>query len=84
VRSSLALNTNIHSASPNNVLRAVLDGVNVPSLGPAGAMPAFRDSFDDRQVAELTAYLRARFASDKPAWSGLADAAALQRNAERH
>jgi nicotinate dehydrogenase subunit B len=75
-RPSLAFNTNVHSADPNNVLRAVLDGVNVPALGPAGAMPAFRGSFDDRQVADLLAYLRARFASDKPAWTRLADAAA--------
>jgi nicotinate dehydrogenase subunit B len=79
VRPSLAFNTNMHSADPNNVLRAVLDGVNVPALGPTGAMPAFRTSFDDRQIADLLAYLRARFASDKPAWTGLADAAARRR-----
>jgi nicotinate dehydrogenase subunit B len=78
-RPSLALNTNMHNADPNNVLRAVLDGVNVPALGPAGAMPAFRASFDDRQVADLLAYLRARFANDKPAWTGLAAAAARRR-----
>jgi nicotinate dehydrogenase subunit B len=79
---SLALNTNVHSADPNNVLRAVLDGVNIPASGPAGAMPAFRSSFDDGQIADLLAYLRARFASDKPAWTRLADAAAQQRGAE--
>jgi nicotinate dehydrogenase subunit B len=31
-------------------------------------MPSFAGSLTDRQLAELTAYLRARFASDKPAW----------------
>ncbi len=83
-RTSLALNTNVHSARPNNVLRAVLDGVNVPALGPHGAMPAFRCSLDDAQLAELLAYVRARFASDKPAWTGLADAAARQRGGGRN
>jgi nicotinate dehydrogenase subunit B len=78
-RTSLALNTNVHGATPNNVLRAVLDGVNVATLGPAGAMPAFRGSLDDRQVGELLSYLRARFAGDKPAWTGLAEATARSR-----
>jgi nicotinate dehydrogenase subunit B len=78
-RASLALNTNVHGATPTNVLRAVLDGVNVATLGPEGAMPAFRGSLDDRQIGELLSYLRARFASDKPAWTGLAEATARSR-----
>jgi nicotinate dehydrogenase subunit B len=67
-RPSLALNTNLHSADPNNVRRAILEGVNAPALGHLGAMPAFGGSFDARQIQALLAYLRARFASDKPAW----------------
>jgi nicotinate dehydrogenase subunit B len=47
-------------------------------------MPAFRGSFDDAQIAALLAYLRARFASDKPAWTRIADAAAELRGAERN
>jgi len=74
-RPSLALNTNLHGANPNNVIRAVLDGVNIPAMGHRGAMPSFRSSFDDRQIADLLGYLRARFASDKPSWSVLTDAA---------
>ena len=39
-----------------------------PPAGRAGpAMPAFGDSFSDRQLADITAYLRARF-TDKPPW----------------
>lgn len=68
-RPSLALNTNLHSADPNNVRRAIEGGVNAPLLGHLGAMPAFRDSFDARQMRELLAYLRARFAGDQPAWT---------------
>jgi nicotinate dehydrogenase subunit B len=65
---SLALNSNLHGADPSNVRRAILEGVNAPSLGAAGAMPAFGNSLDARQMRELLGYLRARFASDKAAW----------------
>jgi nicotinate dehydrogenase subunit B len=76
---SLALNTNLHSADPTNVLRAVLDGVNVPGLAHLGAMPGFRHSLDDAQLADLLGYLRARFASEESAWSDLEAAAARAR-----
>ncbi len=36
-------------------------------------MPAFAYHLDDAQIAELAAYLRARFAPDKAAWDGLAE-----------
>jgi nicotinate dehydrogenase subunit B len=75
-RPSLALNTNLHSATPRNAIRAVLDGVNVPGLAHRGAMPSFRSSFDDRQIADLLGYVQARFAPDRPAWSELSETAA--------
>jgi nicotinate dehydrogenase subunit B len=78
-RPSLALNTNLHSANPDNVLQAILEGVNIPALGPLGSMPSFRGSLDDRQLADLLSYLRTRFAADKPAWMNLTDAAARVR-----
>jgi nicotinate dehydrogenase subunit B len=34
-------------------------------------MPAFRDVLDDRQIAELAGYMRARFAPQQPAWTDL-------------
>jgi nicotinate dehydrogenase subunit B len=34
-------------------------------------MPSFATSLNDRQLTDLAAYLRARFASDKPAWPGV-------------
>ena len=79
-RPTLALNTNLHSATATNTLRAVLDGVNVPGLGQHGAMPAFRASLDDRQIADLLGYVRARFAGNQPAWTGLAAMAARVRD----
>jgi len=81
-RPSLALNSNLHSAVPTNAIRALLDGVNVPSLAHRGAMPSFRTSFDDRQIADLLAYLQARFAPNRPAWRELSETAARLREAE--
>jgi nicotinate dehydrogenase subunit B len=69
LRPSLALNTNLHAASSNNVRRAILDGVDAPALGQLGAMPGFRGRFDEGQMRELLDYVRARFASDKAAWA---------------
>jgi nicotinate dehydrogenase subunit B len=78
-RPSLALNTNLHGARPDNVIRAILDGVNVPALGHLGSMPAFRTSLDDRQIADLLGYIRVRFADGKAAWTNTADVAARLR-----
>ena len=74
---SLALNSGLQSARPDNLIQSVLHGVAVQSA--TGDMPAFKDSLSDGQVAELAAALRARFAPGKPAWSGLADAVARIR-----
>jgi len=85
---SLALNSNIHSDRPDNLLQAVLTGMDAPAALAARAtgearevmsMPAFARSFSDRQLADLAAYVRARFAPGKPAWGGLQDAAAAVR-----
>jgi len=75
----LALNSNLHSARPDNLLRVMLDGIQQPATREIGFMPAFRDALDDRQLAELAAYLRARFAPGKPPWQGLEAAAARVR-----
>jgi nicotinate dehydrogenase subunit B len=68
-RPRLALNSNLHSASPDNLIQVILHGIAAPASPDLGYMPAFRDSFDDRQVAELVGYLRAQFAPQKPAWT---------------
>jgi nicotinate dehydrogenase subunit B len=43
-------------------------------------MPAFRDSFNDQQISALVGYLRARFASDAPEWTNVADISARLRH----
>ncbi|MFM0096979.1 molybdopterin-dependent oxidoreductase [Paraburkholderia nemoris] len=65
---SLALNTNLHSTTPDNLIRVILDGIGSPARPELGTMPAYRDSFNDAQVAELVTYLRQQFAGGKPAW----------------
>ena len=86
VLSSLALNSNLHADTPDNLIQAVLGGVEAPAIlaettgreaPEVMSMPAFRDTLNETQLKELTDYLRARFAPDKPAWSDTS--AALQR-----
>ncbi|WP_341988898.1 molybdopterin cofactor-binding domain-containing protein [Azorhizobium sp. AG788] len=71
VRPSLALNTNVHAARPDNLIRVILEGIPSPAARDLGDMPAFRDSLDDGQVAALVRYIRAKFAPDAPPWDGL-------------
>ncbi|MES2990372.1 MAG: molybdopterin cofactor-binding domain-containing protein [Pseudomonadota bacterium] len=78
---ALALNTNLHSDAPDNLLRVILEGIREPATREIGFMPAFRDNLDDNQIAQLAAYMRQRFAPDKPAWSDLAAASARVRAA---
>ena len=70
-RPSLALNSNLHSHGPDNLIRIVLHGIAEPASSDLGYMPAFNDALDDDQVAKLISYLRKQFAPDKPAWSDL-------------
>lgn len=79
----LALNTNLHSERPDNLIRTVLDGIWQPAYVEIGHMPAFGRALDDQQIAELAAYLRQRFAPDRPAWTDLAGTVARLRTAVR-
>jgi nicotinate dehydrogenase subunit B len=77
-RPHLAWGTPLHEDNPNDTVRIILKGLASPA-GPTGpTMPAFADMLDDRQVAELVAYLRSRF-TGKPAWPDLGNAVAQAR-----
>ncbi len=73
IRPSLAFNSNLHSDRPDNLIRVILDGAAGPAAGQHGAMPAFRDTLTDRQLADLVAYLRGRFAPGRPAWQDVGE-----------
>jgi nicotinate dehydrogenase subunit B len=70
-RPSLALNSNLHSTAPDNLIQVILHGITTPVSSDLGYMPAFKDSLNDAQVAELAAYLRRQFAPDRPAWTDI-------------
>jgi nicotinate dehydrogenase subunit B len=79
VRPALALNTNVHAADPDNLIRVILDGIPKPAAAALGDMPGFRDSFSDAQIAALVNYLRGSFAPGAPAWGGVEQAVARLR-----
>jgi nicotinate dehydrogenase subunit B len=80
-RPSLALNSNLHSAAPDNLIQVILHGISAPASSDLGYMPGFKDSFNDRQVAELVSWLRRQFAPDKPPWTGIDAAISRLRQA---
>jgi nicotinate dehydrogenase subunit B len=83
-RPSLALNSNLHSAVPDNLIQVILHGIAAPASSDLGYMPGFKDSFNDRQVAELVSWLRRQFAPDKPPWTGVDAAIGRARQAKAH
>jgi nicotinate dehydrogenase subunit B len=80
---SLALNSNVHSASPDNLIQVILHGIEKPVSSDLGYMPAFKGSLNDGQVAELIAYLRQQFAPDKAPWSDVTATVARIRQSGR-
>ena len=78
-RPSLALNSNLHSAVPDNLIQVILHGIASPVSSDLGYMPGFKDSMTNDQLAELVGYLRRQFAPDKPPWTGVQAAASQAR-----
>jgi nicotinate dehydrogenase subunit B len=77
----LTLNTNLHSAHPDNLIRIILEGVQRPASRDIGFMPSFAQSLSDTQIAELVGWMRARYAPQQPAWQNLPEAVARVRGA---
>ena len=80
----LALNTNLHSDKPDNVIRVILEGVRKPASQAIGFMPSFSAQLDDEQLESLVNYMRARFAPDKPVWNNLEQSIARIRQETAH
>jgi len=80
----LALNSNLHSDRPDNLVQVILHGIDNAAIGEAGSMPAFGTSLNDEQIAELASFLRRQFASDKPAWPNVAATVARLRGGGLH
>ena len=82
VNPPLALNSNLHSSRPDNLINIILNGLRDPATQDIGFMPAFKDALSDAQIAELASYMRSRYAPAEPAWPNLsADIARLRKTA---
>ena len=75
----LALNANLHSTRPDNLLRTIVEGLQRPAFPQIGHMPAFGHALDDRQLVELAGWMRQRFAPQQPPWADLPAAVARVR-----
>ena len=84
VNTPLALNSQLASDRPDNLIRTILDGVRAPATKDLGFMPAFRESLSDRQIADLAGYMRARFAPQAAPWTELPTQVARVRAAPGH
>ncbi len=82
---SLASNTNVHSAVPDNLIKVIQQGISQPATPDLGYMPGFKDSLSNTQISDLAAYLRHRFAPQEPQWQGLLEKVAyLKANPGTH
>ncbi|MDS7595471.1 cytochrome c [Agrobacterium tumefaciens] len=57
-RPELGLNSSLFLDKPDNLIHVILDGINAQDGAPGLVMPAFRQAFDDREIASLVNYLR--------------------------
>ncbi len=80
VNPPLALNSNLHSNRPDNLINTILNGVQDPATQDIGYMPAFKYALNDAQIAELANYMRRRYAPGEAVWGNLpADIARLRQ-----
>jgi mono/diheme cytochrome c family protein len=78
---SLGQHTSVHGPDPRNVIHVILHGIQPPEGTVGAIMPAFADTLNDAQIAEIVSYLRARF-SGGPQWSNIAGEIARIRRQE--
>ncbi len=80
VNPPLALNSNLHSTRPDNLINTILNGIREPATQEVGYMPGFKYALSDAQITELARYMRSRYAPSEAAWGNLpADIARLRK-----
>jgi mono/diheme cytochrome c family protein len=77
-RPSLAMSSAVNADSPRNAINLVLQGIPLRGSAASHFMPPFAHTLDDRQVADVLAYMRVHIAR-RPAWPDLDDAVAKIR-----
>ncbi|MBP0588146.1 c-type cytochrome [Paraburkholderia sp. LEh10] len=66
-RPTLAFSTAVNAGTPRNAVQMILNGITWHGEDSINYMPAFSGVYDDRQIADLVAYVRGAYAT-KPAW----------------
>ena len=66
----LNTSTAVQADDPGNVLRVILGGIRPNPARPGPQMPSYATMLSDEQVAAVAAYVRARYAPERPAWTG--------------
>ena len=79
-RPTLAFSTAVNADTPRNAIQMMFNGIGWHGDDTLNYMPSFIDQYDDAQIADLAAYVRATY-TDRPAWSG-ADAMAAKLRKE--
>ena len=69
---SLGQHTSIHAPDPRNVIHVIVGGIQPPEGTVGAIMPAFADTLNNTQIADIVRYLRARF-SREPQWQNIGD-----------
>jgi nicotinate dehydrogenase subunit B len=80
----LALNSNLHSDRPDNLLQVIVNGIHEPASRELGFMPGFGNALSDAQINELAGYMRQRYAPGRPAWTDVSEALARVRAGPAH
>lgn len=79
-RPALPLGSPLHERNPADTIQIILHGLQPPVEAAGPFMPAYRDAFTDRQIAQMVAYMKARYGSG-PEWPDLEDEVAEAREA---
>ncbi|SMG60485.1 c-type cytochrome [Paraburkholderia susongensis] len=66
-RPALAFSTAINANTPRNAVQMILNGITWHGADTMNYMPAFAGVYDDRQIADLVAYIRGAYSAG-PAW----------------
>jgi len=83
INTPLALNSNLHSTRPDNLIRTIFEGIRTPVSSDSGFMPAFEQSLNDEQIAALASYMRSRYAPTAPEWPELSKTVSHMRDLYR-
>ena len=70
---NLSLSSSVRGTDPGKLVRVVVNGITPLGNAPGAMMPGFAAALDDRQVADLVAYVRTAF-GEAPAFAGVAEA----------